>query len=116
MIDGKFAGLPSRCRKCGKQGQRVGTRYHAAMEESTESLRRQLLAARDKVRQQIDKLHARPYPLAGVGPVGTVMQGFGAPFRTNGVMIDNDELIAKLTAMLSDIDDSLAELGDGPRE
>jgi hypothetical protein len=78
-------------------------------DDSTDGLRRQLLAARQKVIQQIDKLRARPYPLAGIGPVGTVMFGMGAPFRTNGVMID-DELIAKLTETLRDIDDCLVDL------
>ena len=82
-----------------------------APDESTDSLRRQLLAARERLLEQIDKLHARPYPVAGIGPIGTVMFGMGAPFRTNGVMIDNDELIAKLTEVLRQIDDCLARLG-----
>ena len=80
-------------------------------DDSTDGLRQQLLAARKRVREQIDKLRARPYPFAGIGPVGTVMFGMGAPFRTNGVMIDNDELIARLTDTLRDIDDCLAGLG-----
>ena len=82
----------------------------AVPDDSTDGLRRQLLAARQKVIAQIDKLRARPYPLAGIGPVGTVMFGMGAPFRSNGVMIDNDELIAKLTETLREIDDCLAGL------
>jgi hypothetical protein len=34
--------------------------------------------------------------------------------RTNGVMIDNDELIAKLTETLREIDESLAGLEGKP--
>jgi hypothetical protein len=79
-------------------------------DESTDSLRRQLLAARKRVLEQIDKLRARPYPRAEIGPVGTLMFGMGAPFRTNGVLIDNDELIAKLTETLREIEDCLAGL------
>ena len=74
------------------------------MEESTESLRQQLLAARKNVQAQIDRLRGLPSPLAGVG---------GAPFRGNA-MADNDELIAKLTQTLHEIDDSLAELEGEP--
>jgi hypothetical protein len=79
-------------------------------EQSTESLTTELLAARERVRDQIDKLRARPYPTAAIGPIGTLMFGMGAPFRTNGVMIDNDELIAKLTETLREIEESLANL------
>jgi hypothetical protein len=83
------------------------------MEESTESLRQQLLAARENVQRQIDKLRARPYPVV-VGPDGTSLQGIGGLVRTNGVMIDNDELIAKLTETLREIDESLAGLENEP--
>ena len=75
------------------------------------SLRQQLMDARANVERQIDKLRARPYPLAGVGAIGALGAGFGSPFRTNGVMIDNDELIAKLTETLREIDEALAGLG-----
>ena len=86
----------------------------AVPDDSPDGLRRQLLAARKNVVAQIDKLRARPYPLAGIDPIGTVMFGMGVPFRTNGVIIDNDELIAKLTETLRDIDDCLArEESDG---
>jgi hypothetical protein len=68
------------------------------MEESPESLRQALLAAREKVQRQIDRLQARPYPMVAAG------------VRTNGVMIDNDELIAKLALTLQEIDESLAGL------
>src|SRR5262245_30501673 len=79
------------------------SRYTVPMAESKESLRRQLLEAREKVQAQIDKLRGLPSPLAGVG---------SAPFRgTAGA--ENDQLIAKLSETLSDIEDSLAELGDG---
>jgi hypothetical protein len=80
------------------------------MEPSTESLWQELLVARERVRSQIDKLRARPYPVAAIGPMGTVGFGMGAPFRTNGVMIDNDELIARLTHLLREIEDSLVGL------
>jgi hypothetical protein len=75
-------------------------------------LRQQLKDARANVERQIDKLRARPYPpLAGVGAIGALGAGFGSPFRTNGVMIDNDELIAKLMGTLREIDEALAGLG-----
>jgi hypothetical protein len=80
------------------------------MEPTTEILREELLAAREKVRTQIDRLRARPYPVAAIGPIGTVMFGAGAPFRTNGVMIDNDALIARLTETLRQIEECLAGL------
>jgi uncharacterized protein involved in exopolysaccharide biosynthesis len=83
------------------------------MEESTESLRQQLLAARENVERQIDKLRARPYPVAA-GPGGKVLHGIAGLIRTNGVMIDNDELIAKLTKTLREIDESLAGLEGKP--
>jgi hypothetical protein len=70
------------------------------MEQSTESLRAELLAARARLRDQIDKLRARPYPLFGP-----------TELRANGVMIDNRELIARLTQMVREIDWSLAGLG-----
>jgi hypothetical protein len=73
------------------------------MAESKESLRRQLLAAREKIQAQIDKLRGLPSPLAGIG---------SAPYRGNALS-ENDQLIAKLTETLSDIDDSLEELKDG---
>jgi hypothetical protein len=89
-------------------------RYRTAMEESTESLRQQLLAARENVQRQIDKLRARPYPVATAGPGGKVLHGIAGLIRTNGVMIDNDELIAKLTKTLREIDESLAGLEGKP--
>jgi hypothetical protein len=70
------------------------------MEQSVESLRAELLAARERLKDQIDKLRARPYP--HFGPT---------ELRANGVMIDNRELIARLTQMVRQIDWSLAELG-----
>jgi hypothetical protein len=82
-------------------------------EESIDGLKRELSAARDRVQDQIDKLRARPYPTAAMGPVGTLMFGMGAPFRANGVMIDNDQLIAKLTDTLREIEECLANLGNG---
>jgi biotin operon repressor len=88
-------------------------RYRTAMEESTESLRQQLLAARENVERQIDKLRARPYPVAA-GPGGKVLHGIAGLVRTNGVMIDNDELIAKLTKTLREIDESLKGLENSP--
>jgi hypothetical protein len=80
------------------------------MEDSTESLRQQLLAARETVGRQIDKL---PYPVAA-GPGGKVLRGMAGLIRTNGVMIDNEELIAKLTETLREIDESLAGLKGKP--
>ena len=46
-----------------------------------------------------------------MGAIGALGAGFGSPFRTNGVMIDNDELIAKLTETLREIDEALAGPG-----
>jgi hypothetical protein len=66
------------------------------MEPTTEILREELLAAREKVRTQIDRLRARPYPVAAIGPIGTV--------------IDNDALIARLTETLRQIEEFLAGL------
>jgi hypothetical protein len=71
------------------------------MADSTESLRRQLLEAREKVQAQIDKLRGLPTPLAGVGL---------EPMRANGLDDEGDTLLAKLTETLRDIDDSLEEL------
>ncbi len=84
------------------------------MEESTESLRQQLLAARENVERQIDKLRARPYPVVAAGSGGKVLHSIAGLVRTNGVMIDNDELIAKLTKTLREIDESLAGLEGKP--
>jgi len=70
------------------------------MEPSTESLRQQLLAARENVQRQIDKLRASPDPLAGVER---------APFGAGDVGFDK-ELIARLTETLREIDESLAGL------
>jgi hypothetical protein len=86
------------------------------MEQSMESLRQELLAARANVQRQIDKLRARPYPIVmSRMPNGTLEPPI-LPIRTNGVMIDNYELVAKLTETLRDIDDCLAELGgEDPR-
>ena len=74
------------------------------MEDSKESLRRQLLAARQTVQAQIDRLRGLPSPLAGVGSTP-----FGGTAATG-----NDALIARLRETLGDIEDSLAELEDGP--
>ncbi len=76
--------------------------YRAAVEETTESLKRQLLAAREEVQQQIDRLRATPDPLAGVEP---------APFGAEDARFDK-ELIARLIKTLSDINDSLTGLED----
>lgn len=88
-------------------------RYRDAMEDSTESLRQQLQAARENVERQIDKLRARPYPIFA-GPANKALRGMAGLIRTNGVMIDNDELIAKLTETLREIDESLAGLEGKP--
>lgn len=74
------------------------------MEPSTESLRQQLLAARDNVQRQIDRLRAPPDPLAGIER---------APFGAGDVGFDK-ELIAKLTETLREIDESLAGLQGKP--
>jgi hypothetical protein len=86
------------------------------------SLRQQLLDARSNVQRQIDRLEARQYPIA---PIGFVRGGvitlilflFGmmtwpcvAPFRANGVLLDNSDLIARLTRTLIDIEDALEGL------
>jgi len=71
------------------------------MADPTESLRRQLLEAREKVQAQIDKLRGLPTPLAGVGL---------EPMRANGLDDEGDTLLTKLTETLRDIDDSLEEL------
>jgi hypothetical protein len=91
----------------GVFGQAVGgrSRYTAAMADSTESLRRQLLEAREKVQAQIDKLRGLPTPLAGIGL---------EPLRANGLNVEGDALLAKLTETLRDIDDSLEDLGGVP--
>jgi hypothetical protein len=73
---------------------------------STPTLREQLLEARAKVEKQIDRLRARPYPYADVGPFGAWMSGMGGLFRANGVMIDNSELITRLTQVLGEIDEA----------
>ena len=75
------------------------------MAESKESLRRQLLAAREKIQAQIDKLRGLPTPLAGIGL---------EPVRANGLNVEGDALLAKLTETLRDIDDSLDELDGAP--
>jgi hypothetical protein len=91
----------------GVFGQAVGgrSRYTPAMADSTESLRRQLLEAREKVQAQIDKLRGLPTPLAGIGL---------EPLRANGLNVEGDALLAKLTETLRDIDDSLEDLGGVP--
>ena len=75
------------------------------MADSKESLRRQLLEAREKVQAQIDKLRGLPTPLAGIGL---------EPMRANRLNVEGDPLLAKLTETLRDIDDSLEELDGGP--
>jgi hypothetical protein len=75
------------------------------MADSTESLRQQLLDAREKVQAQIDKLRGLPTPLAGIGL---------EPMRANGLNAEGDALLVKLTETLRDIDDSLEELGGAP--
>jgi hypothetical protein len=74
------------------------------MEPSTESLRQQLLAARESVQRQIEKLRAPTDPFAGVER---------APFGAGNVGFDK-ELIAKLTETLREIDESLAGLEGKP--
>jgi hypothetical protein len=74
------------------------------MEESKESLRRQLLEARANVQAQIDKLRGLPTPLAGIGL---------ERLRANGLGEESDAVLAKLVETLRDIDDSLEEL-EGP--
>jgi hypothetical protein len=85
------------------------------------SPRQQLLEARSNTRQQIDRLEARHYPIA---PIGLVRGGeiplilflFGmilacvAPFRANGVLLDNGDLIARLTQTRRDIENALEDL------
>lgn len=84
------------------------------------SLYRQLLSAHVEVRRQIDRLEARYYPLAPIGLVrGGVFPlilfllnlGSVAPFQTNGVWIDNGQLIQRLTQLLHDIEEALEGLG-----
>ena len=86
------------------------------------SLREQLLEARIRVRQQIDRLEARQYPIAPIGlvrggEIPLILALFGvlpacvAPFRANGVLLDNGDLIAKLAQILSDVEDALEGLG-----
>jgi hypothetical protein len=84
------------------------------------SLRHQLSEARGNVRQQIDRLQARYYPFAPIGfvrgglfPLFLFLLGMGsvAPFRTNGVFLDNSGLITRLTRTYDDIDDALEGLG-----
>jgi hypothetical protein len=75
------------------------------MADTTESLRRQLLDAREKVQAQIDKLRGLPTPLAGIGL---------EPMRANRLNVDGDALLTKLTETLRDIDDSLDELDGAP--
>jgi len=70
------------------------------MEHSTESLRQQLLAARENVQRQLDKLRAPADPLAGIER---------APFGAGNAGFDK-ELIAKLSETLREIDESLAGL------
>ena len=84
-------------------------------------LREQLLTARIGARLQIDLLEARYYPTAligfvrgGIFPLVLFLLGFGgggAPFQTNGVWIDNGQLIRRLTQIVRDIDEVLEELG-----
>lgn len=81
------------------------------MADTDADLREQLIEARAKVERQLDRLRARPYPYGDVGPFGAWFAGVGGLIRANGVMIDNSELIAKLTETLRQIDDALAGLG-----
>jgi hypothetical protein len=69
--------------------------------DSTESLRRQLLEAREKVQAQIDRLRGLPTPLAGIGL---------EPLRANRLDAEGDALLTKLTETRRDIDDSLEDL------
>jgi len=86
------------------------------------SLHQQLEDARINVQRQIDRLRARAYPIAPTGlvrggEIPLVLAMFGmlpwcvAPFGSNGVIIDNSELIDRLTRLLDDIDDALTDLG-----
>ena len=90
------------------------------MPSAEPSPRQELLAARSNVQRQIDRLEARYYPLAPIGlvrggvfPLILFLLGLGsvAPFQTNGVWIDNGELILGLTRTRRGIDDALDELG-----
>jgi hypothetical protein len=66
------------------------------------SLRQQLIDARARLRDQIGKLRFRPHPPneSGIG-----LSDDGA------IVVDNSALIAKLTAMVQEIDESLAAMG-----
>lgn len=76
------------------------------MPRAEPGLRQELLEAREKVLRQIERLEARPYPMmSGAGFEGAV------GLRTNGVMVDNRALIAKLGETLRQLDDCLARLG-----
>ena len=85
------------------------------MSDAEPSLHDLLTTGRAKVERQIDLLHGRLYPYADLGLVGSLLMlvsgGFGPPFRTNFVMCDNTDLIARLTDLLQRIDDALEELG-----
>jgi hypothetical protein len=85
------------------------------------SLRQQLLDARADVQRQIDRLEARYYPPSLIGfvrggkfPLVMFLLGMGAgaaPFRTNGVFLDNSQLIARLARLLGDIEEVLDGIG-----
>ena len=86
------------------------------MASAEPGLRQQLLEARRNVRRQIDQLEARYYPYAPIGfvrggvfPLILFLLGLGcvAPFRTNGVFLDNRELIEKLTRIAQDIEETV---------
>jgi hypothetical protein len=83
-------------------GMSGGAGLNGRMQESKESLRRQLLAARQNVQAQIDTLRGLPSPLPG-----SAARPSAARPRSN------DALIARLTETLADLEDILAELGDG---
>jgi hypothetical protein len=68
------------------------------MERREPDLRQQLMEARANVRRQIYRLQVRHDPFKPEGPKKTA---------------DNDALIARLTNVLREIDDSLAGLGSG---
>ncbi len=85
------------------------------------SLRQQLLDAHACVQRQIERLEARYYPPSPIGfvrggvfPLMLFFMGMGAgaaPFRTNGVFLDNSALIEKLTRLQRDIEEALDDIG-----
>jgi hypothetical protein len=90
------------------------------MPSAEPSLSQQLLDARGDIQRQIDRLEARYYPPAPIGfvrggifPLILFLLGANcvAPFRTNGVFLDNSQLVGKLTRTLQDIDETADAIG-----